>query len=71
MNDPEAYAEEAHRIVDEAIENACKRLSETCMKQNEISLNIDEVSPNIKWTSIEDFSVENGLLKIEEFLQVG
>ena len=26
--------------------------------------------PNIKWMSIEDFSVEDGLGKIEQFLQV-
>ena len=89
------YAEEAHRIVDAAIENACKRLAEEPSLQGKESLEYVDVSanepkdmshldnlgkidsktfahiPNITWMDIGDFTVDSGLNKIEQFIQVG
>ena len=93
------YVDEAHRIVDVAIENACKRLLEEPSLQNKENdkdfhqngndnfaakeasdtyLNelrkIDSKTfaqiPNITWMSIGDFTVDSGLNKIEEFIEV-
>lgn len=95
------YADEAHRIVDAAIENACKRLVEEPSLQDEenkgnyettVNLSgdasnvaknmsyLDKVGktdsktlsqiPNITWMSIEDFTVDGGLNKIENFIEV-
>lgn len=89
------YASEAHRIVDDVIEKACKRLLSE--RDTDVNKNISEISPsfesdkrlkeaaggdvvwktengnvlpNIKWMSIQDFSIQNGLAKIEEYIQV-
>ena len=73
------YAEEVHRIVDEAIEKAVNRIASGARREVQDTTGIgDEISvkqiqdslPNIKWINIDDFSVEEGLLKIEEFLRV-
>ena len=93
------YVDEAHRIVDVAIENACKRLLEEPSLQNKENdkdfhqngndnLAAKEASdtylnelgkidsktfaqiPNITWMSIGDFTVDSGLNKIEEFIEV-
>ena len=78
----EVYENEAHQIVDEAIENAFHRLG-----ANEEVNNTDQIPPageepvvdpetgyvipNVKWMSAENFSVAGGLENIEEFVKVG
>lgn len=100
------YVDEAHRIVDTAIENACRRLVEEPSLQNkenvgdhnynedgEPTANAGNVNlaekedayldklgkidsktfakiPNITWMSIENFTVDSGLNKIEQFIEV-
>ncbi len=93
------YVDEAHRIVDIAIENACKRLLEEPRLQNKENdgdpnhKGDDELAakeandayldklgkidsktfaqiPNITWMSIGDFTVDGGLNKIEQFIEV-
>ena len=93
------YVDEAHHIVDVAIENACKRLLEEPSlqnKENDRDLNyngngdlvakeakdtyLDKLGkidsktfaeiPNITWMSIGDFTVDGGLNKIEQFIEV-
>jgi hypothetical protein len=93
------YVDEAHRIVDVAIENACKRLLEESSLQNEENdgdlnhtgdddlpakeasdTHLDKLGkidsrtfaqiPNITWLSIGDFTVDGGLNKIEQFIEV-
>ena len=100
------YVDEAHRIVDTAIENACRRLVEEPSLQNKANVGehycnedderaenspeninlaakdahlnklgkIDSKTfaqiPNITWMSIENFTVDSGLNKIEQFIEV-
>ena len=91
------YVDEAHRIVDVAIENACKRLLEEPSLQNKENKDhhkeednlaaketndtyLDQLGkidsktfaqiPNITWMSIGDFTVDGGLNKIEQFIEV-
>ena len=100
------YVDEAHRIVDTAIENACRRLVEEPSLQNkenvgdrnysendeptansprnvnlsERDVYLDKLGkidsktfakiPNITWMSIENFTVDGGLNKIEQFIEV-
>lgn len=101
------YADEAHRIVDIAIESACKRLREEPSLQEKgnksnrngsgegtaaLSEDVDLVGndarneyldklgkidsktfadiPNITWMAIGDFTVDSGLKKIEQFIEV-
>lgn len=52
-------AKEAHYIVDQVIESSSNHLLE----------NNEEV-PNITWLTVKDFSVENGIKKIHEFIKV-
>lgn len=78
----EIYEEEAREIVDEAIENARRRLSVSASgaKESEApDVKDDEPTidpetgyeiPNIKWMTAENFTVAGGLEKIEEFIQV-
>ena len=80
----EIYEEEAREIVDEAIENARRRLSvyaggssggdeEGPGKDGEPTIDPEtgyEI-PNIKWMTAENFTVAGGLEKIEEFIKVG
>ena len=79
----EIYEEEAREIVDEAIENARRRLSvfaggakdEEAPDAREDEPTIDPETgyeiPNIKWMTADNFTVAGGLEKIEEFIQVG
>ena len=75
----EVYEEEAHQIVDEAIENARRRLSEyTCQNEEVPDLREEPtvdpetgyVVPNIAWMTADNFTVAGGLEKIEEFIKV-
>ena len=79
----EIYEEEAREIVDEAIENARRRLSVYASASGEDAvapdLKEDEPTidpeagyeiPNIKWMTADNFTVAGGLEKIEEFIQV-
>ena len=52
-------AKEAHFIVDEVIKNSSKHLLE----------NNEQVS-DISWLTLKDFSIENGINKIHEFIKV-
>lgn len=80
----EIYEEEAREIVDEAIENARRRLSVYAiaggagdaeapdLKEDEPTIDPEtgyEI-PNIKWMTADNFTVAGGLEKIEEFIQV-
>lgn len=78
----EIYEEEAREIVDEAIENARRRLSVYAggardgeapdVKEDEPTIDPEtgyEI-PNIKWMTADNFTVAGGLEKIEEFIQV-
>jgi len=76
----EIYEQEAHQIVDEAIENALHRIgSNEEVDKTDQTLPAEEepvvdpetgfVIPNIKWMSAENFSVAGGLEKIEEFIK--
>lgn len=56
---------EAHRIVDTVIEK-CSRNFERI----EDAINLDENVPNITWLSIEEFTIDNGISKIDEFVKV-
>lgn len=79
----EIYEEEAREIVDEAIENARRRLSVyaggSTARDGEGPEEKDEPTidpetgyeiPNIKWMTAENFTVAGGLEKIEEFIKV-
>lgn len=79
----EIYEEEAREIVDEAIENARRRLSvyaggardgEAPDVKDDDEPTIDPETgyeiPNIKWMTADNFTVAGGLEKIEEFIQV-
>lgn len=79
----EIYEDEAREIVDEAIENARRRLS-SCdggslardgeapeVKDDEPTIDPEtgyEI-PNIKWMTADNFTVAGGLEKIEEFVK--
>lgn len=77
----EIYEEEAREIVDEAIDNARRRLSvyASGAKESDVpDVKDDEPTidpetgyeiPNIKWMTSENFTVAGGLEKIEEFIQ--
>ena len=52
-------AKEAHSIVDKVIESSSNHLLEN-----------DEQVPNITWLAVKNFSVENGINKIHEFIKV-
>lgn len=83
----EIYEDEAHQIVDEAIDNAMRRLmakfendisnirpedmSQTEEEQGIIDPETGKPIANIKWMSAENFTVAGGLEKVEEFIQVG
>lgn len=82
----EIYEDEAHQIVDEAIDNAMKRLmakfenvsnirtdemAENEQEKGTIDPETGELIPNVKWMSAENFTVAGGLEKVEEFIQVG
>ena len=77
------YEDEAREIVDEAIENARRRLSNAggseatdgeAPEGRDYESTIDPETgyeiPNIKWMSAENFTVAGGLEKIEEFIKV-
>ncbi|XP_068733837.1 A-kinase anchor protein 14-like [Montipora capricornis] len=76
------YEDEAREIVDEAIENARRRLSNAGGSEatdgeapdgRDYESTIDPDTgyeiPNIKWMSAENFTVAGGLEKIEEFIK--
>ena len=78
----EIYEDEAREIVDEAIDNARRRLSAYAggslarevpeAKDDEPTIDPEtgyEI-PNIKWMTAENFTVAGGLDKIEEFIKV-
>lgn len=76
----EIYEDEAHQIVDEAIENALHRIGSNVeidkIDQNQpaeeepvVDPETGFVIPNVKWMSAENFSVAGGLEKIEEFIK--
>lgn len=78
----EIYEDEAREIVDEAIDNARRRLAvsrgeplpmdgETAKYENEEPVNDPETGfeiPNITWMTAANFTVAGGLEKIEEFI---
>ena len=77
----EIYEEEAREIVDEAIDNARRRLSAyASVKESDVpDFKDDEPTidpetgyeiPNIKWMTSENFTVAGGLEKVEEFIRV-
>lgn len=79
----EIYEEEAREIVDEAIENARRRLMVYTDTDNVVEAEHPEgpeektvdpetgfVIPNINWMSADNFTIAGGLEKIEEFIEV-
>ncbi|EDO43483.1 predicted protein [Nematostella vectensis] len=77
----DVYESEAHQIVDEAIDNALKRLigsdgirvrgesAEPEEEKDDIDPDTGATIPNVKWMSAESFTVAGGLVKIEEFIK--
>lgn len=64
-----ACIKEAHRIVDEVITNSSQYVIKL-REEEEQGVVVESAIPNIPWITIEEFSVENGLQKIEEFIAV-
>lgn len=75
------YEDEAREIVDEAIENARRRMADYAGedgREGEAPAQQDQPTidpetgyeiPNIKWMTADNFTVAGGLEKIEEFIQ--
>lgn len=80
----EIYEDEAREIVDEAIENARRRLNVYAghdivedpgrlgdREEPTVDPDTGYVIPNVTWMSADNFTVAGGLEKIEEFIEVG
>ena len=59
------YAKEAHLLIDNVIDNSEKNIKTLIDDEK----SVDDVL-NIKWFTIEEFTIDHAKQKIEEFIQV-
>jgi len=70
-SDIDMFARESRTIIDTAIEHAQKNIYmlEREERYEESEVVLDGAAPNIKWLTIEEFTISNGIKKIEDFIK--
>ena len=72
--DVDLYARESKNLIDQAIERSQKNIYmleryENGQEEDGVVKDVD-AAPNIRWLTIEEFTIANGIKKIEDFIKV-